>query len=95
MVYIMPLHGKLPKEDMPSQMNNLLTSDMLKTLFCILTNVCMTLPVEIASVERSFSQIKTPFRNSLGEKCLTDLIKIAIESPQKLTSKDIETIIEI
>ena len=52
--------GKEPKEDMLSQLNNILTkfNDMLKTMFPnlhTLANVCMTLPVGTASVERSFS----------------------------------------
>ena len=46
--------AKEPKEDMSSQLNNLLTNDMLKTMFPnlhTLGNVCMTLPVGMASVE--------------------------------------------
>ena len=93
--------AKEPKEDMSSQLNNLLTNDMLKTMFPnlhILANVCMTLPVGTASVERSFSQmkmIKTRLRNRLGEKSLSYLLKISIESPQKLTDEDLEMMIEI
>ena len=93
--------AKQPKEDMPSQLSNLLTCDMLKTMFPnlhTLANVCMTLPVGTASVERSFSQIKmikTRLRNRSGEKCLSYLMKIAIESPQKLTDEDLEAIIGI
>ena len=51
---------------------------MLKIMFPnlhTLANVCMTLPVGTASVERS--------------------MKILIESPQKLTDEDLETMIEI
>ena len=86
---------------MSLQLNNLLTNDMLKTMFPnlhTLANVCMTLPVGTASVERSFSQmkmIKTRLRNRLGEKSLSYLMKIAIESPQKLTDEDLEAIIGI
>ena len=53
--------AKQPKEDMASQLNNLLTTEMLKTMFPhlnTLANVCMTIPVGTASVERSFSQMK-------------------------------------
>ena len=66
--------AKQPKEDMPSQLNNLLTCDMLKTMFPnlhTLANVCITLPVGTASVERSFSQmkmIKTRLRNTVYVK---------------------------
>jgi len=58
----------------------------------------MSLPVGTASVERSFSKMKmmkTQPRNRLSEKSLSYLIKISIESPQKLTDKDLKTMIEI
>jgi len=64
---------KRPKEDTISQLNNLVTTDMLKTMFPhlnTLANVCITIPVGTASVERSFSQmkmIKTRLRNRMGE----------------------------
>ena len=47
--------------------------------------ICLTIPIGTASVERSFSQmkmIKTRLRNRLGEKSLSHLMKIAIESPR-------------
>ena len=81
--------AKRPKEDMTSQLNNLVTADMLKTMFphlSTLANACMTIPVGTASVERSFSQmkmIKTRLKNRMGEKSLSYLMKIPIESPQK------------
>ena len=93
--------AKEPKEDMSSQLNNLLTNDMLKTMFPnlhTLANICMALPVGTASVERSFSQmkmIKTRLRNRLNEKSLSYLMKISIESPQNLTDEDLEMMIEI
>ena len=70
---------------------------MLKTMFLhlnTLANVCMTIPVGTASVERSFSQmkmIKTHLRNRLGEKSLSYLMKIAIEA----SDDDLETIVGI
>lgn len=91
--------SKQPKEDMASQLNNFVTTEMLKTMFPnlnMLANVCMTIPVGTASVERSFSQmkmIKTHLRNRLGEKSLSYLMKIGIESPKKLSDIDLETII--
>jgi len=71
---------------------------MLKTVFphlSTLANVCMTIPVGTTSVEQSFSQmkiIKTCLRNQMGEKSLSYLMKIAIESLQKLSDNDLETI---
>ena len=56
------------------------------------------IPVATASVERSFSQmklIKTRLRNRIGEKSLSYLMKIAIESPAKLTDEDLENIIDV
>jgi len=87
-----------PKEDMSSQLYDLSTIEMLKPMFPnlhTLANVCMSLPVGTASVERSFSKmkmIKTRLRNKLSEK---SLMKISIESPQKLTDEDLEMMIEI
>ena len=65
--------AKQPKEDMKSQLHDLLTNETLKPMFPNLrtmANVCMSLPVGTASVERSFSQmkmIKTRLRNRLSE----------------------------
>ena len=95
--------AKQPKEDMASQLNNHLTTvtEMLKTMFPhlnTLANVCMTIPVGTASVERSFSQmkmIKTCLRNRLGKKSLSYFMKIAIEALQKLSDDDLETIVGI
>ena len=63
-----------------------------------LAKICMTIPVGTASVERSFSQIKmikTRLRNRLGEDNLSNLMKIAIESPESLADKDLEQIIDV
>jgi len=52
----------------------------------------MSLPVGTSSVE-SFSKmkmIKTRIRNRLSEKRLSYLMKISIESPQKLTDEDLD-----
>jgi len=89
MDYISPLHSQRTKEDMLSQLNNL-KNDMFTTMLPnlhTLANVCITLPLGTASVGRSFIQmkmIKTQLRNRLGEKSLSYLMKIAIESPQKI-----------
>ena len=53
----------------------------------------MTIPVATASVERSFSQmkmIKTRLRNLMGEKSLSHLMKISIQSPERLSDSDLE-----
>ena len=64
---------KQPKKDMGAQLHELVTNDMLKTMFPnqnIFANICLSIPVSTASVERSFSQmkmIKTQLRNRIGE----------------------------
>ena len=58
----------------------------------------MTILVRTASVEQSFSQmkmIKSRLRNRLGEKGLSYLMKIAIESPKNLSDYDLEKIIHV
>ena len=39
--------------------------------------------------------IKTRLRNRLGEKSLSHLMNIAIESPEKLSESDLENIVDI
>ena len=54
--------------------------------------------VATASVERSFSQmklIKTSLRSSLNNKSLSNLMKIALESPVELTDSHLEKIVDI
>ena len=76
-------------------------SDMLQIMcpgLSTLAKICMTIPVGTASVERSFSQmkmIKTHLRNRLGEDNLSNLMKIAIESPESLADEDLEQIIDV
>jgi len=50
--------AKKPKEDISSQLYDLSTNEMLKPMFPNLRNVCMSLPVGMVSVERSFSKMK-------------------------------------
>ena len=50
-----------PKEDMKAQLKESTTNDMLITMLPnlnVLADVCLTIPVGTASVERSFSHIK-------------------------------------
>ena len=61
----------------------------------ILPNVCLTIPVGTASVERSFSHmnmVKSRLRNRLGEANLSYLMKIVLESPAALTDEELEKI---
>ena len=90
-----------PKEDMNKQLKELSTSSMLEIMcpgLSTLANVCLTIPVGTASVERSFSQmkmIKTRLRSRLGEDNLSHLMKIAIESPEILSDEELEEIVDV
>ena len=63
-----------------------------------IASIGLTLPVSTASVERSFSQmklIKICLRNPLTEGRLTQLMRLAIESPDQLKEDEIEVILDI
>ncbi len=63
-----------------------------------IASICLTLPVSTASVERSFSQmklIKTRLWNSLYEGTLSHLMRIAIDSPDKLTDEHLVEIVNV
>ena len=68
---------KQPKEDLASQLHELVSNDILQAMFPnlnTLANICLTIPVATASVERSLPQmkmIKTRLRNRMGEKSLS------------------------
>ena len=50
-----------PREDIKEQLKELSTNSMMQTMFpnlSILANVCLTIPIGTASVERSFSHMK-------------------------------------
>ena len=85
---------------MASQLHELVTNETLISMLPnlnTLTSICLTILIGTASVERSFSQIKmikTRLRNRLGEKSLSHLMKIAIESPEKLSDSDLENIVD-
>ena len=93
--------AKKPKDDIKSQLAELITNDMLVTMFPSLHKIAsigLTIPVSTASVERSFSQmklIKTRLRNSLTDIRLSHLMKIAIESPESLSDNDLEAVLNI
>ena len=90
------LAKKQTQEDMASQLHELVINETLISLFPnlnTLASICLTIPIGTASVERSFSQmkiIKTRLRSRLGEKNLSHLMKIAIESPEKLSDSAYE-----
>ena len=84
------LLAKKPAESTTLQLKELITNDMLV--------IGLTIPVSTASVERSFSQmklIKTRLRNSLSKGTLTQLMRIAIESPEKITEDQLQEILDI
>ena len=93
--------SKQPKANMKLQLKELVTNDMLTAMFpnlSTLGNICLSIPVSIASVERSFSQmklLKTRLRNRLSDSSLSHLMKIAIESPDKLSDRDTEEIVNV
>ena len=93
--------AKKPKDDIKSQLAELITNDTLATMFPSLHKIAsirLTIPVSTASVERSFSQIKlikTRLKNSLNDIRLSHLMKIAIQSPEVLSEIDLETIVNI
>ena len=90
-----------PQENMKSQLTDMVSNDMLTTMFPNLhtiATISLSIPVATASVERSFSQmklIKTKLRSSLKDTNLSYLMKIAIESLYELTDSDIDEIVEV
>ena len=83
---------------MKAQLKELASNDMIKTLFPNLSKIgaiCLSIPVTTASVERSLSLmklIKTRLRSSLNDKSLSNLMKIALESPDELTDSHLEVV---
>ena len=86
---------------MKAQLKELASNDMIKILFPNLSKIgaiCLSIPVTTASVERSFSQmklIKTRLRSSLNDKSLSNLMKIALESPDELTDSHLEEVVNV
>ena len=93
--------SKQPKGTLYSQLTELTTSDMLRMMFpniSTLANICLSMPVSTASVERSFSLMKlmkTQICNQIGQSSLSYLMKIAIEAPGKLSDSDLDAIISV
>ncbi len=69
-------------------------NDMLIALFSNLHKLTsLSIPISTASAEQCFSDmklIKNHLRNRLTELSLSNLMKIVIESPEKLTGSDLE-----
>ena len=88
-------------EDIAKQLIELVTNEMLITIFPNLSKIdfiFLTIPVTTASVERSFSEmkfIKTKITNFLSEGTLSQLMRIGIEAPDKLTDDDLDAILEL
>ena len=86
---------------MKAQLKELASNDMIKTLFPNLSKIgaiCLSIPVTTASVERSFSQMKligTRLRSSLNDKSLSNLMKVALESPDELTDSHLEEVVNV
>ena len=91
--------SKKAEDDIAKQLKELVTNEMLITMFPNLTKIAsiyLTIPVSTASVERSFSEmklIKTRLRNSLSEGTLSQLMRIGIEAPE--TDDDLDAILEV
>ena len=88
------------KEDTMKLLKELATNSMLVEMFphSDLAKVSLSIPVGTASVERSFSRmkmIKTMRRNRLGEQNLAHLMRIAIETPEKLPDDVVESVVDI
>ena len=63
-----------------------------------LASIAVTIPISLASAERSFSHmklIKTRLRNSLCEGRFSQLMRIATESPEKLKESELEEVVKI
>ena len=63
-----------------------------------LMSILLCVPVSTASVERSFSAmktIKTRLQNRHTDSSLGNLLKIAIEGPEKISDLDLDNIIDI
>ena len=93
--------SKKAEDDIAKQLKELVTNEMLITMFPNLSkiaSICLIIPVSTASVERSFSEmklIKTRLRKSLSEGRLSQLMRIGIEAPEKLIDDDLDAILEV
>ena len=90
-----------PREDIKEQLKELSTNSMMQTMFpnlSILANVCLTIPVGTASVERSFSHmkmVKVSSEKSTWRSNLSYLMKIVLEPPEALSDEELEQIVTV
>ena len=91
---ICTLLAKKPEDSIALQLKELITNEVLVTMFPNLRKIVsigLTLPVSTASVERTFSKMKLKhaYETLLTEGRLTQLMRIAIESPDLLTEDEL------
>ena len=92
---------KQPKDNMKSQLEDLVSNDMLANMFPNLHTIAyisLSIPVATASIERSCSQMKlirTRLRSSLNDTSLSHMMKIAIESLNQLTDGNLDEIVKV
>ena len=86
-----------PKVDSMNLLKELATNCMLVEMLPHLSDlakVSLSIPVGTASVEQSFSQMKMA-EECLGEQNLAHLMRIAIETPEKLQDDSVESVVDI
>ena len=83
------------------QIKKLIRNEVLVTMLPnlhIVAAICLTIPLSIASIERSFFKmklIKTHLQNSFSESRLSHIMKITIEYAEELTENEVEAILEV
>ena len=90
--------SKQPKDTFKKQLKEMSSETMMVSMFpnlSTLAKICLTIPVSTASSFSQMKMIKTRLRNRIGESSLSNLKKIAIETPRKLSAEDLESIIEV
>lgn len=95
----------MSSEYQDSSFQDMLVSLMMKAMakalypnILFLMQVCLTLPVSTATVERSFSdmkQIKTRLRSNLLPASLSHLMRVAIEGPNRLRDVNFDEVADI
>ena len=60
-------------------------------------SIYVSIPVSTASVERSFSQMKLikTRQNQSGQSSLSYLMKMALQTPEKLSDSDLDAFISV
>ena len=90
-----------PQEDTMKLLKKLTTNSMLVEMFPHLSDlakVSLSIPVGQHQWSEVFSRmkmIKTKLRNRLGKQNLAHLMRIAIETPEKLPGDIVESVVDI